>query len=158
IARAHAEKLPEAPLGFVYPYLGDFGPYVELLAGLGDPNVELEVRAFTRRLKGEHALASGDFRELAQRTPWVDVLGYESGASLLEAHQNDRAAETFAHVLGTWPNVTIQGLGLTVAVRPRALFGLALAQEQLGQPQQARQSFEKLLKLWTKADPDLPEL
>src|SRR5207237_9830435 len=120
-------------LGFVYPYLGEFDRYAAMLRSLGDSLTDIEVRAFTRRLRGEHALSIGDFKELASRTPWQDVLLNEAGQAQLGAHQNQNAADTFRRVLALYPNVTAPGLGLTVAVRQRARHGLVVVLERLGQ-------------------------
>ena len=158
IAASLADKLPDPLLGFIYPYVGQFGPYAAMLKSLGDPLVDVEVRAFTRRLRGEHAQAIDDFRELSMRSPYQDVLWHELGQSQLAAHQNEGAAETFRKVLASYPAVTSTGLGLTVSVRARAQLGLAVALERLGQTRAAGDAAAKLLARWSDADPNLPDL
>ncbi len=156
--RARADSLPEATLGFVYPYIGDFERYGKVLRALGDALVETEERAFRLRAGGEHAQSIADFRELSQRTPFQDILLFELGFAELQAQKFDAAAETFRRELATAPAVTSNGFGVTVSLRPRALHELGLAYEAAGQPKAALAAYEQLLKLWVNADNDLPEL
>jgi tetratricopeptide (TPR) repeat protein len=158
VEASHAQGLPDPLLGFVYPYIGEFTRYAAMLRSLGDTLTDLEVRAFTRRLHGEHPAAAEDFKELASRTPFQDVLLHEAAQSQLRSQQDEKAAETFRKVLDGWPNVTAPGLGLTVAVRHRALHGLSVALERLGQQRPALDAAEKLLARWEDADPTLPDL
>jgi tetratricopeptide (TPR) repeat protein len=158
VERSQAEGLPDPLLGYVYPYLGDFERYSAMLRSLGDPFVEYELRAFTLRKRGDHAQSIADFDYLARSTPYTDVLLFETGEAQLLSLKLDPAKATFEKMLVSWPAVTSFGLGLTVAVRPRGVHELAVALEQLNQPKLALQNYEKLLKLWSKADLDLPDL
>ena len=158
IEASHADKLPDPLLGYVYPYVGDFVPYAAMLRSLGDVLTDVEVRAFTRRLRGEHAASIDDFRELVQKTPYQDVLLHELGQAQLQAHQNEAAVETFRRLIASYPGATDQGLGLTAAVRSRALLGLAIGLDRLGQTKPAAEAVHRLLGLWNDADPGLPDL
>ena len=158
IAASHNDKLPDPLLGYVYPYVGDFVPYAAMLRSLGDVLTDVEVRAFTRRLRGEHAASIDDFRELVSKTPYQDVLLHELGQAQLAAHQNEAAVETFRRLIASYPSATEQGLGLTVGVRSRALLGLSIGLDRLGQTRASAEAVHKLLALWNDADPGLPDL
>src|SRR5215471_15094655 len=68
------------------------------------------------------------------------------GNLLLELHRPAEASAYFQKALKRTPN------------RPKVIFGLARAAQDLGDKETARKRYEEFLTIWRAADPDRPEL
>jgi tetratricopeptide (TPR) repeat protein/predicted Ser/Thr protein kinase len=123
-------------------------------------------------LEGEIALAQGRYNEAmssfraAQQNVWM-ILGRDSstlfamsspsrdGLARVEIARGDRA-----EAIQEYKRLTTAGAGqrTSAALEPRHVFQLARLLDENGDKAAARIEHERFLKLWSNADPGLPEL
>ena len=95
----------------------------------------------------KEAIAIEDSIDDLSQPPYPVIPANElCGFLLLEFNRPAEATTYFQKALLRTPN------------RPKAIFGLALAAQALGDTETAGKRFEQFLEIWKTADPDRPEL
>lgn len=115
-----------------------------------------EAQAFASQASGNAADAVAKMKEAVaiedsiddlSQPPYPIIPAHELfGTLLMELRRPADAREQFQQALKRTPG------------RPKAIYGLAQAEQATGDQQAARRDYEQFLALWKNADPDRPEL
>jgi tetratricopeptide (TPR) repeat protein len=160
--RTEAQALPPddsrtATLALLLAYLGDLDHARELVAHLrpGSPNHEL-YRALVDWREGLPAQARARLDALESQNP-LPRGGLAPAFVRAEVAAAEGLDAEVVEALQRYQRLPFQGFWRSWA-RPRSIYLLARSYERLGDRDRARVEVDRLLRLWSRADPGLPLL
>ena len=117
------------------------------------PFLDVVVKAYVYRAKGEYNEAIKDFQTVTQQgtLPMKVLRGYDLARCYFETGQNEKAIEAIRRVQRTYGR-------LRFVVYPKGFYLLGKIYERKGDTKLAIENYEKFLHLWKDADKDLPDL
>ncbi|HET7753543.1 MAG TPA: protein kinase [Anaeromyxobacteraceae bacterium] len=149
-----------APLAVFLAYAGELREADALARPMypGSPRRET-YEAVVQWRRGDLAGARARLRTLFDRNPWTSPPpqlppSYLYGELLAEMGDDEAAVEA----LQTFHSLDFPIDDFWTWAYPKSLYLLARSQERLGRVADARATIERLLALWSRADPDLPML